>query len=127
MKKRLGEAVASTETVPTDTIIAFGNNGNNEIWRRGTNKWTEWEKGRDCGRGYACVKAHSNIYIIGGERKGQPYSPETDIYDISKEQWSKGPQLNVARLDVQRFRTSLPRGYDVNLDALFECSKLRNV
>ena len=95
-----------TIPVPTDTIIAFGDDGKNEIWRSGTNKWTEWEKGRDCGYWYACVKAHSNIYIIGG-RRGVEDSTETDIYDISKEQWSKGPQLKVARLDNQLFRQFL--------------------
>ena len=89
---------------PTDTIIAFGQSGTNEIWRNGTNKWTKWEKGRDCGRWYACVKAHSNIYIIGGRRWGEWYSPDTDLYDIAREQWSMGPQLKVGRLDVQLFR-----------------------
>ena len=125
MEKRLDEAVASTETVPTDTIIAFGDDGKNEIWRSGTKDWKTWGKGRDFGKQYACVKAHTNICIIGGWREGT-ISPETDIYDVSKEQWLKGPQLNKARLDVQRFRTSLPRGYDVNFDEPFECSKLRN-
>ena len=93
-------SVQSNIPVPTDTIIAFGNRGKNEIWRRGTNKWTEWEEDRDCGHSYACVKAHSNIYIIGGWRRGLSYSPETDIYDISREEWAKGPQLKVGRLDV---------------------------
>ena len=93
--------------VPTDTIIAFGDDGKNQIWRRGTNTWTKWEKGRDCGIAYACVKAHSKIYIIGGYRGSQYYSTETDIYDISKEQWSKGPQLNVGRLDFFRQQLNL--------------------
>ena len=84
---------------PTDTIIAFGEFGNNEIWRRGKNKWTEWEKGRNCGKSYACVKAHSNIYIIGGIR-GELHFTETYIYDISKEQWSKGPRLKTGRLEL---------------------------
>ena len=97
-----GPSEQSNIPVPTDTIIAFGHFGN-EIWRRGTNKWTKWAKGKDCGWGYACVKAHSNIYILGGERGGED-STETDIYDISREEWSKGPQLKVARLDVQLFR-----------------------
>ena len=92
--------------VPTDTIIAFGHFGNNEIWRRGTNKWTKWTKGRYCGVLYACVKAHSNIYILGGWSEGED-STETDIYDISKEEWLKGPQLKVGRLDVQLFRQFL--------------------
>ena len=95
-----------TIPVPTDTIIAFGYRGKNEIWRRGTNKWTKWEEDRDCGHSYACAKAHSNIYIIGG-RRGVKDSPETDIYDIYREEWSKGPQLKVARLDVQLFRQFL--------------------
>ena len=101
--------VQSNIPVPTDTIIAFGDCGNNEIWRRGTNKWTEWEKGRDCEQWYACVKAHSNIYIIGGWRGEQWYSSETDIYDISTEQWSKGPQLKTGRLEIlsRHFRYSL--------------------
>ena len=86
--------------VPTDTIIAFGDCGMNEIWRSGTNKWTKREKGRDCGWRYVCVKAHSNIFIIGGVRGGQPYSSETDIYDISKKEWSKGPQLKTGRLEI---------------------------
>ena len=83
--------------VPTDTIIAFGEHGKNEIWRRGTNKWTKWGKGKNCGQWYACVKAHSNIYIIGGWKREQA---ETDIYDISKEEWSKGPRLKTARLEL---------------------------
>ena len=87
-------------SVPTDTIIAFGSSGKNEIWRRGTNKWTKWEKDRDCGQWYACVKAHSTIYIIGGMRGGEMFSPETDIYDISKEEWSKGPRLETRRLEL---------------------------
>ena len=88
-----------TISAPTDTIIAFGNDGKNEIWRRETNMWTKWTKGIDCGWGYACVKAQSNIFILGGLRGGE-ISTETDIYDIPKEEWSKGPQLKVARLDV---------------------------
>ena len=83
--------------VPTDTIIAFGEYGNNE---------TKWAKGIDCGWGYACVKAHSTIYIIGGERGGQDYSSETDIYDISKKTWLKGPRLNETRLDRSFFGKS---------------------
>ena len=89
-----------TIPVPTETIIAFGDSGKNEIWRRGTNKWTKWEMGRDCGKWFACVKAHSNIYLIGGWRGEEQYSTETDTYDMAGEQWSKGPQLNEARLEV---------------------------
>ena len=84
--------------VPTDTIIAFGLWWKNEIWKSGTNKWTKWKKVRNCGERYACVKAHSNIYFIGGKRGGED-STETVIHDISKEKWSKGPQLKVGRLD----------------------------
>ena len=97
-------SVQSNIPVPTDTIIAFSDRGKNEILRKGTNKWIEWEEDRECGWWHVCVKAHLSIYFIGGTRGGQPYSSETDIYDISKEQWSKGPQLNVGRLDVQLFR-----------------------
>ena len=93
--------------VPTDTIIAFGDDGKNEIWRRETNKWVYWEKSRDCGYWYACVKAYSNIYIIGGRRRLED-SFQTDIYDISKEQWSKGPQLNVARLGLRSRQLLIP-------------------
>ena len=96
----INPSVQVNSPVPaTHTIIAFGDRGNNEIWRRGTNKWTKWEKGRDCGKWFACVKAHSNIFTLGGLRGGE-ISTETDVYDIFKEEWSKGPQLNIGRLDL---------------------------
>ena len=101
--------------VPTDTIIAFGEYGKNEIWRTAENEWTKWAKGKDCGWGYACVRAHSTIYIIGGCR-GLNNSPETDIYDISREEWSKGPRLNVPRLDA--YIKQLPNSFLLFLGTL---------
>ena len=128
LKKRQGEEVLKVERedkpakksnvqwdspVPTDTIIAFGDYGKTEILRSATNKWTMWQKGRDCGSEYACVKVLSNIYTIGGRRGKQWYSKETDIYDISRQKWSKGPPLKVGRLELCSLPVLLNRKFTI--------------
>ena len=82
---------------PTEAIVAFGGNGDNQIWRSGKKKWEEWE-GKNCGKFYASLRVKKSIFIIGGLRK-KTASTCTDIYNIDTKTWSEGPKLNIARLD----------------------------
>ena len=79
---------------PTEAIAAFGWNGNKtQILRSGQNKWEEWER-RIFGCFPVCVRVKKNIFIIG-----EDFFPRTDIYNIVTNTWSKGPKLNIRRLD----------------------------
>ena len=80
MKNQLKKPVESTETVPIQTIMAFGDRRKTEIWTRETNKWTDWRKGIDCGHLYACVKAHSNIYFIDWRVEAKGDKKETRVF-----------------------------------------------
>ena len=96
-RKKLETTFGLVVPSPTEAIIAFGWNGENQILKNGKNNWEE-RKARDCGLGFVSVRVNKSVFIIGGYRGGTSSSC-ADIYNIATKTWSEGPKLNIDRLD----------------------------